>query len=83
MGLVEPQLDCGFFFKGGTWQDGIDDDVPTCSFKGDSTTLLRLVMGRIPAHPWDSGVWDSRLRLSGDLGAASPNDFKRWCYGVW
>jgi uncharacterized protein (TIGR03083 family) len=81
--LTTEQLDCGFFFKDGIWRDGIDDDVPTCTFTGDSTTLLRLVMGRIPAHPWDNGLWDSRLRLSGDLGSASPNDFKRWCYGVW
>jgi uncharacterized protein (TIGR03083 family) len=81
--LTTKQLDCGFFFKDAIWQDGIDDDVPTCTFTGDSTTLLRLVMGRIPAHPFDGGRGDSRLALSGDVRAASPNDFKRWCYGVW
>jgi uncharacterized protein (TIGR03083 family) len=81
--LVAEQLECGFFFEGGSWQSGIGAAVPTCTFSGDSTTLLRLVMGRIPAHPWDGGRWDGRLSLSGDLRAASPNDFKRWCHGVW
>jgi uncharacterized protein (TIGR03083 family) len=83
--LTGEDLDCGFLFDG-AWREGTDDAVPTCTFGGDNTTLLRLVMGRIPVTPFQASSirpWDDRLKLSGDIRGASPIDFMRWCYGAW
>jgi uncharacterized protein (TIGR03083 family) len=84
--LTGDNLDCGFFFRDGSWHEGIDASVPTCTFAGGNTTLLRLVMGRIPVSLWEASAnrpWDDGLRLSGEIDVASPIDFMRWCYGAW
>jgi uncharacterized protein (TIGR03083 family) len=84
--LTGEDLDRGFFFRDGTWHEGLDEAVATCTFTSDNTTLLRLVMGRIPVVPFQATSlrpWDDRLQLSGEVRAASPIDFMRWCYGAW
>jgi uncharacterized protein (TIGR03083 family) len=84
--LTGEDLDCGFVFRDGAWHERIDEAVPTCTFTSDNTTLLRLVMGRIPVTPFQASggrPWDDRLKLSGDVRTASPIDFMRWCYGAW
>lgn len=82
--LTGESLDTGFFYRDGSWREGIDESVPTCTFTSDNTTLMRVVMGRIPASPFESaGRWDDRLKLSGEVRVASPFDFMRWCYGAW
>lgn len=83
--MIGDDLDTGFFFRGG-WHEGIDGSVPTCVFTGDNTTLLRLVMGRIPVTPFQSSSlqpWDDRLGLSGEVAGRMTTDFMRWCYGAW
>ena len=83
------QFETGFIYAGGAWRVGVaasDASVPTCSFEADPTTLVRLVMGRIPVTPYDASPgrpWDERLRLSGDVRGAPPSDVTRWCYGTW
>lgn len=84
--LTSDDLDTGFLFRDGSWREGVDDSIPTWTFTGDNTTLLRLVMGRIPVTSFQASSlrpWDERLGLGGDFRAASPVDFMRWCYGAW
>ncbi len=84
--LTGEDFDTGFFFRDGSWHEGVDDTVPTLVFTSDNTTLLRLVMGRIPVTPFQassSRPWDDRLRMAGESRVASPLDFMRWCYGAW
>ena len=83
--LTGEDLDTGFFFSDGAWHEGIDDAVPMLVFTSDNTTLMRLVFGRIPVSPFETGGrrWDDRLQLSGEVGGSMAFDFTRWCYGAW
>jgi uncharacterized protein (TIGR03083 family) len=83
--LTGEDLDTGFFFRDGIWHEGIDEDAPTLVFTSDNMTLMRLVFGRIPVSPFETGGrrWDDRLRLSGEVGGSMTLDFMRWCYGAW
>jgi len=81
--LTGDGIDCGFFYRDGAWQEGIDEDVPTCTFTSDNTTLMRLVAGRIAVSPFAPGRFDDRLGLSGEVLGSLPFDFMRWCYGFW